>query len=85
MFQVKIINSYQLQTYERVMDCVNQFCASHDVVEVKSDLKKDDVIYSIVFRVSQDKGSAGLQSTTGQEMPCFGPSISEQRNMGVEP
>lgn len=57
MFQVKIIDSYQLQTYERVMECVNTFCASNDVVDVKSDVKKDDIIYSIVYRISPKKES----------------------------
>ena len=51
MFQVEIVDSYRLQTYERVMEFVNQFCASHDVVEVKHDVKRDDIIYSIVYRV----------------------------------
>lgn len=56
MLQVRIIDSYQLQTYERTMDAVNHFCATHDIVEVKGDVKKDNVIYSIVYRVSQEMG-----------------------------
>jgi len=77
MFQVKIIDSYQLQTYERVVDSVNKFCASHDVVEVKSDVKKDDVIYSIVYRVSQ--------KTDGDEvLPKQIPKCSCWRCQGLE-
>lgn len=53
MFQTRIIDSYQLQTYEAVMSAVNQFCGSHDIVSVKNDVKKDDVIYSIVYRIPQ--------------------------------
>ena len=48
-FQTRIIDSYQLRTYEAVMDAVNQFCGSHDVVSVKSDVKKDDVIEQMLF------------------------------------
>lgn len=52
MFQTRIIDSYQLQTYEAVMDAVNQFCGAHDIVSVKNDVKKDNVIYSIVYRIN---------------------------------
>jgi hypothetical protein len=56
MFRTKIIDSYQLQTYERTEDAVNEFCAAHDVVTVKHDVKKDDIIYSIVFRAEEKSG-----------------------------
>ena len=71
MFQVKIIDSYQLQTYERVMESVNKFCASHDVVEVKSDVKKDDVIYSIVYRVSQKTDGDGVLPKQSPKCSCW--------------
>lgn len=77
MFQIKIIDSYQLQTYERVMDCVNEFCGSHDVVEVKSDVKKDDIIYSIVYRISPKAEEPAPQADNKQSTPCSHESCTQ--------
>lgn len=38
-----------------------------------------------VFAQQQAEVGAEAQPTTAQGSPCYGPSISEQREMGVEP
>lgn len=50
MIQIQIIDGYQYRNYEDLIRKVNQFCKDHDVIEIKTSMKEDIIIYSITYK-----------------------------------